>query len=82
VDIGRPAHHLQVSDIRQALELRPALVRVVHHRDLGQPLLLDNLVPAALQDKAVPELRARVDRHRASRSGPAVVVEAVLDKVQ
>jgi hypothetical protein len=83
VDIGRPAHHLQVSDIRRALELRPALVKVVHHKDFGPPLLLDNFVPAALQDKAVPVvLRAPVDRHRASRSGRAVVVEDVLGKVQ
>jgi hypothetical protein len=81
VDIGRQAHRHQASDTRQALELRPALVKVVHHRDFDQPLL-GNLVPAALQDKAVPVLRARADRHRASRSDRAVVVEAVQGKVQ
>jgi hypothetical protein len=82
VDIGRPAHRLQVSDIRQALELRPAPVRVVQLRDFGQPLLPDNLAPAALQDKAVLVLRAPVDRRRVSRNVRAVVAEAVLGKVR
>jgi hypothetical protein len=57
-------------------------VRVVHHRDFGQPLLPGRLVPAALQDKAVRVLRVPVDRHRASRSARAVVAEVVPGKVR